>query len=78
MAMLLNHTEEAEPCVWPEAFVTASITLLRKGEGPDLIKQRPITVFPFVYWACASLRYEGTQAWQDFMGHFRGIRGGPE
>ena len=65
MAMLLNHIEEADTCIWPEAFVTASITLLPKGEGPDPIKQRPITVFPFIYRAYASLRYEDTQAWQD-------------
>ena len=29
------------------------------------MKQRPITVFPFIYRACASIRYKDTQAWQD-------------
>ena len=65
MAKLLNHIEEADQSVWPEALVTASITLLPKGEGPDPIKQRPITVSPFIYRAYASVRYADTQGWQD-------------
>ena len=65
MAKLLDAIEEASCSKWPEALVTASITLLSKGEGPDVIKQRPITVFPMIYRAYASIRYKDTQAWQD-------------
>ena len=64
MAKLLDTIEEANCCRWLQALVTASITLLSKGEGPDVIKQRPITVFPFIYRAYASIRYRDTERWQ--------------
>ena len=50
--------------VWPEALLTALVTLTPKGDSKKPLEHRPITVTSSVYrlWACA--RLESIQRWQ--------------
>ena len=41
--------------------------MIPKGEGPDPIRQRPITDFSYLYREDAGLRYEDAQKWQDSL-----------
>ena len=57
LATFLNCVE-AEGC-WPPALCQAWITLIPKGESPNPLDQRPISVASAVYrlWAATRLRY---------------------
>ena len=55
--------------VWPQALLTALVTLLPKGEDQSPLKLRPVTVTSAVYrlWACA--RLQAVQQWQEQWVH---------
>ena len=65
IASFFDALEEHPNPRWPTSLTTASIAMIPKGEGPDPIKQRPVTVFSYLYREYAGLRYEDTQRWQD-------------
>ena len=66
-ATTFNEIEESG--TWPEALLTALVTLTPKGEGKGPLDHRPITVTSSVYRLWASARVRSIQKWQETWVH---------
>ena len=51
--------------VWPEALLTALVTLTPKGEGKQPLEHRPITVTSAIYRLWARARLTSIQEWRE-------------
>ena len=65
LALILNQVEREGR--WPAALRGAKIVFLSKGEGMQVIKQRPIGILPLLYrvWAKARLRQAVREHWVE-------------
>ncbi|KAJ9444445.1 Retrovirus-related Pol polyprotein from type-1 retrotransposable element R2 [Diplonema papillatum] len=67
IALALNDVEGAGS--WPEVVAQALVVLIPKGEGPQPLEQRPITITSVMYrlWAATRLRF--VREWQESWAH---------
>ena len=65
LALILNRVEAEGR--WPAALRGAKVVFLSKGEGMQVIKQRPIGILPLLYrvWAKARLRQAVRERWVE-------------
>ncbi|KAJ9456836.1 Retrovirus-related Pol polyprotein from type-1 retrotransposable element R2 [Diplonema papillatum] len=67
IALALNDVEGTGS--WPEVVAQALVVLIPKGEGPQPLEQRPITITSVMYrlWAATRLRF--VREWQESWAH---------
>ena len=67
LAEALNEVERTGK--WPTTVARATVALLPKGEGPEPLQQRPITITSVVYRLWAATRLRQILSWQEKWAH---------